>query len=89
MPLSAPSYSKPEVTLSKTQPRYKVSYVRVRRENRRNITKTYYSSHPSLHLKGNWLAEAGFETVRGVTVRISEGCIVLMAEGNEVQELRE
>jgi toxic protein SymE len=24
-----------------------------------------------------------------VTVKISEGCIVLMAKGNEVQELRE
>ncbi|EDN6136321.1 hypothetical protein IGD39_002226 [Salmonella enterica] len=25
----------------------------------------------------------------GVTVKISDGCIVLMADGNEVQELRE
>ncbi|MDU7195734.1 MAG: SymE family type I addiction module toxin [Streptococcus sp.] len=40
-------------------------------------------------LKGNWLKEAGFETGRSVTVRISEGCIVLMAESNEVQDLRE
>lgn len=50
---------------------------------------TYYSQHPSLHLMGNWLAEAGFDTGRGVTVKISDGCIVLMAESNEVQELRE
>ncbi|WP_284884518.1 SymE family type I addiction module toxin [Citrobacter portucalensis] len=77
------------MTISKTQRRYKVSYVRVRHENRRNITKTYYSSHPSLPLKGDWLKEAGFETGRGVTVKISNGCIVLMAESNEVQELRE
>ncbi|HDR2784946.1 SymE family type I addiction module toxin [Enterobacter sichuanensis] len=42
-----------------------------------------------MHLKGNWLAEAGFETGRGVTVKISEGCIVLMADNNEMQELRE
>ncbi|MEY8713641.1 hypothetical protein [Mangrovibacter phragmitis] len=33
--------------------------------------------------------EAGFKTGRGVTVKISEGCIVLMADCNEVQELRE
>ncbi|EIF8787556.1 SymE family type I addiction module toxin, partial [Salmonella enterica] len=23
---------------------------------------TYYSQHPSLHLKGDWLKEAGFDT---------------------------
>ncbi|RXO32750.1 hypothetical protein D0525_23625 [Salmonella enterica] len=31
----------------------------------------------------------GFSTGTGVTVKISDGCIVLMAENNEVQELRE
>ncbi|EBP8247242.1 type I toxin-antitoxin system SymE family toxin, partial [Salmonella enterica subsp. enterica] len=25
---------------------------------------TYYSQHPILHLKGDWLADAGFETER-------------------------
>ncbi|WP_371316141.1 SymE family type I addiction module toxin [Enterobacter sp. ENT03] len=49
---------------------------------------TRYSQSPSLHLKGNWLAESGFDTGRGVTVKISQGCIVLMAENNEMQELR-
>ncbi|MEX5409484.1 SymE family type I addiction module toxin [Atlantibacter hermannii] len=49
----------------------------------------YYSQLPSLHLKGDWLAEVGFDTGRGVTVKISEGCIVLIADGDEVQELRE
>ncbi|NBD00390.1 type I addiction module toxin, SymE family [Atlantibacter hermannii] len=49
----------------------------------------YYSPLPSQHLKGDWLAEAGFDTGRGVTVKISEGCIVLIADGDEVQELRE
>ncbi|ECG5958907.1 SymE family type I addiction module toxin [Salmonella enterica] len=42
-----------------------------------------------MHLKGEWLREAGFDTGRGVTARISEGCIVLIADGNEVRELRE
>ncbi|ELG4063889.1 SymE family type I addiction module toxin [Salmonella enterica] len=50
---------------------------------------TYYSQHPSLHLKGDWLKEAGFDTGCGVTVKISQGCIVLMADNNEGQELRE
>ncbi|MCS2154601.1 SymE family type I addiction module toxin [Scandinavium goeteborgense] len=50
---------------------------------------TYYSRRPSLHLKGDWLAEAGFGTGPGVTVKITEGCIVLMADNNEMQELRE
>ncbi|EAA7092110.1 TPA: type I addiction module toxin, SymE family [Salmonella enterica] len=50
---------------------------------------TCYSQIPSLHLKGDWLKEAGFDTGRGVTVKVSQGCIVLMADNNEVQELRE
>ena len=45
--------------------------------------------NPPAHLKGNWPEEAGFDTGQGVTVRITQGCIVLMAESNEVQELRE
>ncbi|EDH9793703.1 TPA: SymE family type I addiction module toxin [Salmonella enterica] len=44
---------------------------------------------PELHLKGDWLEEAGFKTGRGVTVKISQECIVLMADSNEVQKLRE
>jgi toxic protein SymE len=40
---------------------------------------TYYSQHPSLYLKGDGLKEAGFETGCSVTVKISKGCIVLMA----------
>ena len=50
---------------------------------------TYYSQHSSFYLKGDGLKEAGFVTGRSVTVKISQGRIVLMAEGNEVQELRE
>ncbi|NUF79765.1 hypothetical protein GY065_12765 [Snodgrassella sp. ESL0323] len=42
-----------------------------------------------MYLRSDWLAEAGFKTVRGVTVKISNKCIVLMAKGNRVQELRE
>ncbi|MGK9172788.1 type I toxin-antitoxin system SymE family toxin [Yokenella regensburgei] len=48
-----------------------------------------YSQRPGLHFKSDWLAEAGFDTGRGVTVRISQGCIVLIADCDEVQALRE
>ncbi|EGE4656875.1 type I toxin-antitoxin system SymE family toxin [Salmonella bongori serovar 40:z35:-] len=60
-----------------------------RRSDRKTKVPTGYSLSPSLHLKGNWLTEAGFETGRGVTVKISQGCIVLMADNNEMQELSE
>ncbi|MCC4041457.1 type I toxin-antitoxin system SymE family toxin [Escherichia coli] len=78
----------PEVTISKTQRQYEVGYVSARHQNSKTGMTTYYSRHPSLHLKGDWLAEAGFDTGRGVTVKISEGCLILIAECNEVQELR-
>ncbi len=63
----------PEVTISKTQRRYKVGYVRARHQDRKTGIARYYSQHPSLHLKGDWLKETGFDTGRGVTVKISEG----------------
>ncbi|MEG3392537.1 SymE family type I addiction module toxin [Salmonella enterica] len=49
---------------------------------------TSYSHIPSQHLKGDWQEEAGFETGRSVTVKISKGCLILMAETDEVRELR-
>ncbi|EAO4364913.1 type I toxin-antitoxin system SymE family toxin [Salmonella enterica subsp. enterica serovar Bere] len=65
------------------------SGVSVRHINSETCITTCYSQIPSLHLKGDWLEEAGFKTGRGVTVKISDGCIVLMADGNEVQKLCE
>ena len=41
-------------------------------EDRKTGIARYYSQHPSLHLKGDWLKEAGFDKW-GVTVKISEG----------------
>lgn len=49
----------------------------------------YYSRHSSLHLKGNWLKEAGFETGRGVSVAVAQGCLTIIADNNEIQEPRE
>ncbi len=79
----------PEVTISKTQRRLKVGYVGISHTNRKTKVPTGYSHSPSLHLKGNWLAEAGFDTGRGVTVKISEGCLTIIADSDEMQELRE
>ncbi len=60
----------------------------VRHINSETCMTTYYSQIPSQHLKGDWQEEAGFETGRSVTVKISEGCLILMAETDEVRELR-
>nr|WP_236127743.1 SymE family type I addiction module toxin [Cedecea colo] len=38
---------------------------------------TYYSRSPCIHLKGNWLAEAGFGTDTPVTVAVEHGQIVI------------
>ncbi|EBW7910020.1 type I toxin-antitoxin system SymE family toxin [Salmonella enterica subsp. enterica] len=65
------------------------SGVSVRHINSETCMTACYSQIPSQHLKGDWLAEAGFKTGRGVTVKISQGGIVLMADGNEVQKLCE
>jgi len=44
-----------ESGISKAQRRYKVGYVSARHENSRTGITMYYSRHPSLHLKGDWL----------------------------------
>lgn len=64
-------------TISKAQRRYKVGYVSVRHENRTTGMTTYYNRHPSLHLKGDWLEEAGFATNTPVTVAIEHGRLVI------------
>ncbi|EOF5965431.1 SymE family type I addiction module toxin [Salmonella enterica] len=69
----------PEVTISKAQRHITVGY-----RPKQGNTDT-----PTLNLSGKWLNEAGFSTGTSVTVKISDGCIVLMAENNEVRELRE
>jgi toxic protein SymE len=66
-----------------------VGYVGISHTNRKTKVPTGYSRSPCLNLKGDWLKEAGFDTGRGVTVRIAEGCLTIIADNNEVQELRE
>ncbi|EEK5904814.1 type I toxin-antitoxin system SymE family toxin [Salmonella enterica subsp. enterica serovar Carrau] len=69
--------------MSDTQRRYKVGYVSARHINSKTCMTTYHSQPPCQHLKGDWLEEAGFETGSGVTVKISQECILLMADSNE------
>ncbi|EED8568202.1 type I addiction module toxin, SymE family [Salmonella enterica] len=64
------------------------SGVSVRHINSKACMPTCYSRIPSLHLKGDWLAEAGFDTGASVVVKISEGCLILIAETDEVRDLR-
>ncbi|EHE9877368.1 type I toxin-antitoxin system SymE family toxin [Escherichia coli] len=78
----------PEVTVSRTLCRYQVGYIIARHLDSTTGIARYYSRHPSLNLKGDWLKEAGFDTGRGVTVKISEGCLTIIADSDEVQELR-
>ncbi|WP_440864401.1 SymE family type I addiction module toxin [Symbiopectobacterium purcellii] len=45
------------------------------------------TSIPAINLFGKWLREPGFDAGTGVTVRIAEGCIVLIPDSDEVQAL--
>lgn len=64
------------------------SGVSVRHINSETCMTACYSQIPSQHLKGDWLAEAGFDTGASVTVKSSEGCLILIAETDEVRDLR-
>lgn len=44
-------------------------------------------STPSLTLSGKWLRDAGFDTGQQVTVKVAEGCLVLMAGSEQEQTL--
>ena len=63
--------STPETGISKTQRRLKVGYISIRHQTRATKMLTYYNRSPSLHLKGNWLIEAGFATDQPVQVQVT------------------
>lgn len=69
--------TKPDVRISKGLRRYKVGYTSVRHIKRATGMTTYYSRTPSLHLKGDWLAEAGFGTDTPVTIAVERGQLVI------------
>lgn len=44
-------------------------------------------STPSVTLSGKWLRDVGFDTGQQVSVKVMEGCIVLMAYSQQEQHL--
>ncbi|CDH32104.1 type I toxin-antitoxin system SymE family toxin [Xenorhabdus bovienii] len=67
-----------EQGISKAQRQYIVGYVPNRGD----------TSTPNINLKGKWLREAGFETGAHLTVKITNGCIVLVLDSEEVDDLK-
>ncbi|AVV39309.1 type I toxin-antitoxin system SymE family toxin [Pantoea vagans] len=55
---------------SKTQRRYTIGY-----QPKRGDCTT-----PAIHLSGKWLREAGFDTGTVITVKIEQGCLLLIPE---------
>ncbi|MCB4427068.1 type I addiction module toxin, SymE family [Xenorhabdus nematophila] len=42
-----------------------------------------------MHLKGQWLKAAGFEIGGSVTVKIMEGCLVLIPDSDETNSFKQ
>lgn len=60
--------------LSKTQRRYTIGY-----QPKRGDCTT-----PAIHLSGKWLREAGFDTGTVITVKIEQGCLLLIPESAQM-----
>ena len=73
----ADSHSNPDVAATGTERTLIVGY-------RPNV---FDKSTPSIHLSGKWLRAAGFDTGHQVTVKVMDGCIVLMAYSEKEQRL--
>ncbi|NRN30934.1 SymE family type I addiction module toxin, partial [Photorhabdus heterorhabditis] len=56
---------------------YKVGYISRCHPDRSTGMTRYYSQHPSLHLKGNWLQEAGFATGQAVNITVERGRLII------------
>ncbi|MDT2017074.1 SymE family type I addiction module toxin [Providencia stuartii] len=52
-----------------------------------NGSKT--SPPPAIHLKGQWLKEAGFETGFTFTVKILNGCLVLIPDSEDIRAIKQ
>nr|WP_255296632.1 SymE family type I addiction module toxin [Xenorhabdus szentirmaii] len=44
---------------------------------------------PMIRLKGQWLKQAGFEIGGSVTVKIMDGCLVLIPDSDETNSLKQ
>lgn len=81
----AETHHKPETGTPTTTRGYTVSYIRDSRT---------FEPVPAITLRGNWLAEAGFETGTPLNVRVLPDCLILTvkppsAEPEVVQALRQ
>ncbi|EMN8584547.1 TPA: SymE family type I addiction module toxin [Klebsiella aerogenes] len=70
-------HSTPDIIVSGTERQLLVGY----RPNGRD------TSTPSLTLSGKWLREAGFDTGKPVTVKVMDGCIVLLPLSDKEEKL--
>ncbi|WHP31248.1 SymE family type I addiction module toxin [Trabulsiella odontotermitis] len=75
----ADSHSTPDITETGTERKVIVGY----------RPQGLDTSTPSLHLSGKWMRAAGFDTGRHVTVKVMQGCIVLVAYSEKEQALFE
>ncbi|MEY0303020.1 SymE family type I addiction module toxin [Providencia manganoxydans] len=44
---------------------------------------------PAIHLKGHWLKDAGFETGFTFTVKILNGCLVLILDSEDIRAMKQ
>ncbi|PHM75350.1 SymE family type I addiction module toxin [Xenorhabdus cabanillasii] len=69
-------------------------------QNKATKTERYYtvgyvpqndkaSAPPAIHLKGQWLKAAGFDIGGTLTVKIMDGCLVLIPDSDETHSLRQ
>ncbi|MTB82534.1 type I addiction module toxin, SymE family [Providencia stuartii] len=47
------------------------------------------SPPPAIHLKGQWLKDAGFETGFTFTVKILNGCLVLIPDREDIRAMKQ
>ncbi|WP_072081523.1 SymE family type I addiction module toxin [Yersinia similis] len=47
------------------------------------------NSPPAINLKGQWLKEAGFETGFTFTVKILNGCLVLIPDSEDTRTIKQ
>ncbi|EFE55077.1 hypothetical protein PROVRETT_06244 [Providencia rettgeri DSM 1131] len=60
---------------------------RVNRWTRLTLRKT--SPPPAIHLKGQWLKDAVFETGFTFTVKILNGCLVLLPNSEDTRAIKQ
>ncbi|PHM49633.1 SymE family type I addiction module toxin [Xenorhabdus miraniensis] len=44
---------------------------------------------PAIHLKGQWLKQAGFEIGGTLTVKIMDGCLVLIPDSDDTKTIKQ